>query len=163
MDSFWLGLRLLLLLSVANISPIVLKGMLGARWNAPIDCGRLFLDGRPVLGPSKTWRGVAAAVLGGTVAAPVLGFAPELGAVAALLAMAGDAIASFFKRRLAIPSSGQAFGLDQLPEALLPLLVLRPRLGVPWPVLLGVLLAFVLLETPLARLSHRFGLKDRPY
>ena len=163
MDTWWLGLRLLLLLAVANISPIVLKGMLGEQWNTPIDFGRPFTDGRPLLGASKTWRGLAAAMLTGTVVAPVLGFAPELGTLAALLAMTGDALASFAKRRLAIPTSGQAFGLDQLPEALLPLLVLRPMLGLPWPVLLVVILAFALLETPLARLSHRFGLKDRPY
>lgn len=163
MDSWWLGLRLLLLLSVANISPIVLKSMLGDQWNTPIDFGRSFTDGRPLLGASKTWRGLAAAMLGATVIAPVLGFAPEVGTLAALMAMTGDAIASFTKRRLAIPTSGQAFGLDQLPEALLPLLVLRQLLGLSWPVLLMVLLAFALLETPLARLSHRLGLKDRPY
>lgn len=163
MDTWWLALRVLLLLSAVNIAPIVLKGMLGEQWSTPIDGGRLFIDGRPLLGPSKTWRGVAAAVLVGAVAAPMLGFAPETGALAALLAMTGDASASFAKRRLAIPSSGQAFGLDQLPEALLPLLVLRPLLALPWSALLAVLLAFALLETPLARLSHRFGLKDRPY
>lgn len=163
MDTWSAGLRVLLLLSVANIAPIVLKGMLGEQWNTPVDFGRTFVDGRPLLGRSKTWRGVAAALLAGTVAAPVLGFAPELGALAALLAMVGDALASFVKRRLAIAPSGRAVGLDQVPEALLPLLVLQPLLGLPWPVLAGVVLAFALLETPLAWLSHRFGLKDRPY
>ncbi|HEY1231074.1 MAG: CDP-archaeol synthase [Frateuria sp.] len=107
MDTWWLGVRLLLLLSVANISPIVLKGMLGDQWDTPIDFGRLFVDGRPVLGTSKTWRGLAAAVLTATVAAPVLGFAPELGALAALLAMVGDAIASFTKRRFGIRPAGR--------------------------------------------------------
>ena len=163
MDTWWLALRVLLLLSAVNIAPIVLKGMLGDQWNTPIDNGRLFIDGRPLLGPSKTWRGVAAAILAGSVVAPVLGLAPELGAAAALLAMAGDAMASFAKRRLAVPPSGQAFGLDQLPEALLPLLVLQPALGLRWGAAAVVVLAFALLETPLARLSHRFGLKDRPY
>jgi CDP-2,3-bis-(O-geranylgeranyl)-sn-glycerol synthase len=162
-DPWLLGLRLLLLLTAANTAPILCKRVLGARWSAPIDFGRRFVDGRPWLGPSKTWRGLLSAVLAAGVLAPVLGFPPAAGAAAGLLAMAGDALSSFLKRRLGIPSSGQAFAIDQLPESLLPLLVLQAPLGLPWGVVAGVTLAFVLLETPMAWLAHRIGLRDEPY
>jgi CDP-2,3-bis-(O-geranylgeranyl)-sn-glycerol synthase len=163
MDEFWLGLRLLLLLTVANTAPIALKRILGRRWEAPIDGGRHFLDGRPWLGPSKTWRGLAAAVLACVLVSRVLGFSLDAGALAGLLAMTGDALSSFLKRRLGVPPSGRAFGIDQIPEAVLPMLVLRASLDLTWAVIAGVALAFMLLETPAARLSCRLGLRDRPY
>ena len=68
MEDIWLGLRLLLLLGAANTAPIVIKRVLGGRWNAPLDGGLRFVDGRPLLGPSKTVRGLVAAVVGSTFA-----------------------------------------------------------------------------------------------
>jgi CDP-2,3-bis-(O-geranylgeranyl)-sn-glycerol synthase len=46
---------------VADVAPIAAKHLLGARWQAPLDGGWRFVDGRPLLGPSKTWRGLLAA------------------------------------------------------------------------------------------------------
>lgn len=163
MDAFWLGFRLLLLLTVANGVPILLKRILGNRWSAPIDAGRHFVDGRPWLGPSKTWRGLVAAVAASAMIAPALGFSVHVGALFGLLAMAGDALSSFVKRRLGVASSGQSFGIDQVPESLLPLLGLQAALGLPWTVVAGVAVAFLVLETPVAWLFHRLGLRDRPY
>lgn len=162
-DEFLLGLRLLLLLTVANSTPILAKRLMGDRWCAPIDFGGRFVDGRPWLGPSKTWRGLAAAVLSSAATAPVLGFPVASGALLGLFAMAGDAVSSFIKRRLGIASSQESFGIDQIPESLLPLLALQGALAIPWTVVTGVAFAFFLLETPLARLSHRLGLRDHPY
>jgi CDP-2,3-bis-(O-geranylgeranyl)-sn-glycerol synthase len=162
-DDAWLALRLLALLALANTAPIVLKRVLGARGAAPLDAGRLWRDGRPLLGPAKTWRGLAGATLATALAAPLLGIPAGPGALLGLLAMTGDALSSFAKRRLGVPSSGRAFGLDQVPEALLPLLVLRESQGWPWTVVAGVTLAFLLLEVPAAWLAHRIGLRDRPY
>lgn len=163
MDEVWLGLRLLLLITAANTAPILAKRFLGNRWARPIDGGLRFIDGRPWLGPSKTWRGLLAATLLAAACAPVLGFDFGTGALAGFCSMAGDALSSFAKRRLGIPSSGQAFGIDQVPETLLPLLVLRTGLDLSWSVVGGVTLAFLLLETPAAWVSHRLGLRDRPY
>lgn len=163
MDDFWLALRLLLLLTVANNAPIAAKLLLGSRWNFPIDGGLLFVDKRPLLGSSKTWRGLLSAVLWAALLAPVLGFSAATGALAGGLAMAGDALGSFIKRRLGVPTSGRAFGLDQLPEALLPLVVLQDTLQLSWLLIAGVALAFLLLETPAARLAHRVGWRDTPH
>ena len=77
--------------------------------------------------------------------------------------MTGDALSSFVKRRLGIASSGQATGLDQIPEALLPLLLVAGWLDLGWLQIVGVTAAFFVLEIPLARWTHRLGLRDRPY
>ncbi|MFZ2387672.1 MAG: CDP-archaeol synthase [Polaromonas sp.] len=163
LDDFWLGVRLLLLLAVANSAPIVATKGFGTRWNAPLDAGWRFVDGRPLLGPSKTVRGLVAAVAGTAVAAALMGFSFGIGAVLGALAMLGDALSSFVKRRLNVMSGGRATGIDQIPEALLPLLVLSGELGLSLPEVAAITLAFFVLEIPLARLSFRFGLRDRPY
>ncbi|WP_425259368.1 CDP-archaeol synthase [Rubrivivax sp. RP6-9] len=163
MDALWLSMRLLLLLAVANIAPIVLQRVLGTRWNRPVDGGLRCADGRPLLGRSKTWRGLAAAVLACAAAAPALGLPAHVGAAVGALAMAGDALSSFVKRRLDIAPGGRCSGLDQIPEALLPLLVLQAALGLTWPLAVAIALAFFALEIPLARWAHRHGLREQPH
>jgi CDP-diglyceride synthetase len=85
------------------------------------------------------------------------------GALIGVGAMAGDALASFTKRRLGTPPSGRATGLDQIPEALLPLLLVREALGLPWWLVIAVPLVFFALEIPLAKLWHRLGWREKPY
>lgn len=162
-DEWWFVLRLLLILGVANSAPILAKRLLGTRWALPLDGGCTFLDGRPLLGPSKTLRGLVASVLGAALAASVLDFSPATGAVMGAASMLGDALSSFVKRRLGIVSSGRATGLDQIPEALLPLLVVYTPLGLTPMEVAAITTAFFLLEMPAARLSFRLGLRDRPY
>ena len=77
--------------------------------------------------------------------------------------MLGDALSSFVKRRLNIASGGRATGIDQIPEALLPLLVVRGALGLSLPEVAAITLVFFVLEIPLARLFFRLGLRDRPH
>ena len=43
--------------------------------------------------------------------------------ILAAASMAGDLLASFLKRRFGLKVHAQAIGLDQIPEALLPLLL----------------------------------------
>ena len=163
MIDFWHGLELLLLLAVANNAPIAAKRLLGTRWAFPLDGGVRLRDGRPLLGPSKTLRGVVASVAACALSAWCLGLSPGIGATIGAVAMAGDALSSFIKRRLAIAPSGRAFGIDQVPEALLPLLAVQWELGLSALQVAAVTAAFVLLEVPLARLAHRIGFRDQPY
>ena len=162
-EELWLGVRLLALIAVANISPIVAGRLLGLRWRAPIDGGLRFFDGRPLLGPSKTVRGVVAATLATSLAAPILGIQAGLGALMGVAAMAGDSLSSFIKRRLGVAPSGRLTGVDQIPEALLPLLAVREALDVSPFQVLGVTLAFFVLEIPFARLFYLLGIRDKPY
>lgn len=153
----------LLLLLIVNGAPIVAWALLGTRAAMPLDRNRLAPDGRPWLGKSKTVRGVFAGVVAGAVCAPLLGYDARLGAALGLLAMLGDLLSSFTKRRLGIPSSGMALGLDQIPEALLPLAVLRGAFGLSWSAVALEVLVFLIVELALSRLLFRLRLRKRPY
>lgn len=155
--------ELLLLLGAANGAPILARDLLGSRWAAPLDGGRRGWDGRPLLGPSKSWRGVAAALLATTAMALLLGRPPLFGLLFGAAAMAGDLLSSFLKRRLGVPSSGRATGLDQLPEALFPSLLAVPVLDLSAGEVAVAVAAFFVLEVTLSPLLFRLGLRDRPY
>ena len=163
MDGIWLGMRLLLLLGVANSAPIAARRLLADRWAAPLDGGLNFVDGRPLLGRGKTIRGVAVAVVATALASWALGMSPQVGALLGAVSMAGDALASFVKRRLGVAPSGRATGLDQVPESLLPLLAVQGMLDLSAVQILAVTIAFFILEIPLARWAFRLGLRERPY
>lgn len=158
-----LSLQLLLLLAAANTAPLLAKRCLGGRWAAPLDGGLRWFDGRPWLGPSKTLRGLIAAIAATTLAAPLLGLPAPTGALIGACAMLGDALSSFTKRRLGTQPSERFTGLDQIPEALLPLLAVRSSLGLTAAQIAAITLVFFALEIPLARLFHRLGLRDKPY
>jgi len=162
MHPFAIG-QLLFLLMLANGTPVIAKKLLGALYSYPVDCGLTFADGRPLLGRSKTFRGVVLAVLVTTAGASVVGIAWEIGLLVGVFAMAGDLFSSFCKRRLNLPSSSRASGLDQIPEALFPALACRHLLALA-PVDIAVCVAIFLVgEVVLSRLLYAFRLRDRPY
>jgi CDP-2,3-bis-(O-geranylgeranyl)-sn-glycerol synthase len=156
-------LRLLVLLALANGTPLIAKKLLGARWAVPADAGMSFVDGRPLFGASKTIRGIVLAALATTLGAPLLGVSWRLGLVVGLAAMAGDLFSSFIKRRLNLPPSSRASGLDQIPEALFPLLACRAALALSVTDIGLAVAAFVAGEVVLSLLFFRLGLRDRPY
>ena len=135
----------------------------GDRLARPIDAGRYFLDGRPLLGRSKTWRGLVLGSMGPALLAPVLGYTWQLGLQFGLASMLGDLLSSFIKRRMDIPPSGRALGLDQVPEALLPLLICRSVLQLSlWDIALLVAL-FTVGVLVVSRLMFAVGVRDTPY
>lgn len=161
--SVWLALQLSLLVVAANSAPVLAQDFLGSRWQQPVDAGRRWRDQRPLLGAAKTWRGLVAALLLSTGVAGLLGLGCLFGLCFGALAMLGDLITSFIKRRLGLESSSRAIGLDQLPESFLPLL-----LGSFWlqfPVLYALLLAllFMLASLIVSPLLYRWGWRKRPY
>ncbi|MGO8911311.1 MAG: CDP-archaeol synthase [Bradyrhizobium sp.] len=150
-------------MTLANGAPVVAKKVLGARLAFPLDAGARFFDGQPLLGPSKTIRGVVISVFTTAVVAPLLGVSLAAGGLVAALAMAGDLLSSFVKRRLKFPSSSRAIGLDQVPESLLPLLVCKETLSLTTiDVVVGVGI-FVVGELILSRLLYDLRLRDEPY
>jgi CDP-2,3-bis-(O-geranylgeranyl)-sn-glycerol synthase len=158
-----LAIQLLVLMLVANGGPVLATRVLGDRWAWPVDGGRLFFDHKPLLGSSKTWRGVLVAVVGCIVAALLFGFPWHMGLTFGAASMAGDFLSSFTKRRLNIRASGMALGIDQIPEALLPLLACRSMLGLDgWSILLLVVL-FTVSGILISPLMFRLGLRATPY
>jgi CDP-2,3-bis-(O-geranylgeranyl)-sn-glycerol synthase len=51
-------LQILILVTVANATPVIAKRILGNRFAYPVDGNITLYDGRPLLGPSKTVRGL---------------------------------------------------------------------------------------------------------
>ncbi len=155
--------KILLLLLAANGTPVLAKRLLGTRWSVPLDAGKTFFDSRRILGASKTWRGLLIGVIATSIIAPLLGFTWQTGALFGALSLAGDAFSSFIKRRIDIPPSGKALGLDQIPEAILPLWLLRENLNLDeWSVVIIVVL-FTITELLLSKLLFSLGVRDKPY
>ena len=158
-----LAVKLLLLLMVANGAPILVHALFAARWDQPIDANRHFIDGQPLLGPSKTWRGLVAALLSTPCAALLMGVSASTGLLIAAVAMAGDLLSSFCKRRLHIPPSGMALGLDQIPESLLPLLAIQRHFALEWLEIAQLTVTFMVLELVLSRILYALHIRKQPY
>jgi CDP-archaeol synthase len=122
---FWLVTKLLILLTLANGTPVITKDILGERFASPIDAHAKFVDGRPLFGCSKTFRGILLSILVTSAFAPLVALSWRVGALVASVAMAGDLFSSFLKRRINLRAGDRATGLDQIPESLFPLLICR--------------------------------------
>ncbi len=112
------------------MAPVLVRGRFKAL-AAPIDGGRT-LGGKRILGDHKTWRGLIAAVVAGAVVFTLQRFIYEsglwrelalidysktpqlLGAFMGLGAIVGDAVKSFFKRRVGIAPGASWLVFDQL-------------------------------------------------
>jgi hypothetical protein len=156
-------LQLLILLMVANGTPVIAKKLLGGRYSYPLDGHLIFADGRRLLGRSKTIRGVGLAVLATTAGAPLIGLGWRTGLVVGSFAMAGDLFSSFAKRRLNLAPGSRASGLDQVPEALFPLLACRNLLSLTAADIAACTVMFVAGEVLLSRLLYALQIRDRPY
>ena len=159
----WPIMQLLVLLMLANGTPLAAKKILGDRLSFPLDGGVGFVDGRPLFGRSKTIRGIVLAVLATTAGAPLIGVDWQMGLLVGGLAMAGDLASSFLKRRLDLPPSSRASGLDQVPEALFPLLACRNPLALSFADIGAAVGLFFIGEVVLSRILYAFRLRDRPY
>ncbi len=92
----------------------------------PIDFGKNFLDGKPLLGPGKTFRGTFSGIFIAFLGVLLLNLVfPETdeiigtiyvfyGTLLAVGAVFGDFLGSFLKRRLSIDRGKSFFWLDQL-------------------------------------------------
>ena len=143
--------------------PVLAARVLGHRWDQPIDGGRLFFDGRPILGRNKTWRGLIGGVLASGLFSVLAGFGLLFGCLFGLLALLGDASSSFIKRRMGLQDSARALGLDQIPEALLPMLLAAAWLSLGWLQVLLVTGLFVVANVLLSPMLYQLGIRRRPH
>jgi len=155
--------QVLVLLGVANGTPIFATRLFGKRFGAPLDGALKLTDGRPLFGPSKTVRGLVLSVACTTLVALMFDFEWITGAGLAAASMLGDLLSSFIKRRLGLRAHSQALGLDQIPESLLPLLLLREHLGLGYADIALIVVVFIVLELLLSRLLFKLHIRDRPY
>ncbi|MCE0760864.1 CDP-archaeol synthase [Marinobacter sp. G11] len=158
-----LSLELFVMLVLANGSPVVVARLLHHRWDWPVDGDRLWHDGRPVFGHSKTWRGLASGVLSCLVFAAWLGLGWIFGALFGFLALLGDLLSSFLKRRVGLDSSARALWLDQLPEALLPMLMAWYWLPLALWQAVVVAVLFAIANVVVSPLLFRLGIRKQPH
>lgn len=156
-------LPILFLLLIANGAPIIARIILGKRLAQPVDGGAVLGDGRRLFGPTKTIRGIVAAVAATGLIAPAVGFSFLSGVSLAAASMTGDLMSSFIKRRLGIASSESALGLDQGLEALLPALVLHQHFSLNLVDVLVIGAAFFALSLLISRLLYWLNIRKHPF
>ncbi|MDX1801820.1 MAG: CDP-archaeol synthase [Marinobacter sp.] len=157
------SLILLAMLVAANGAPVLARRLLRGHWATPIDGGALWADQRPILGASKTWRGLVAGCVASALVSGLAGWGLWFGALFGALALAGDLLSSFIKRRLGLPSSARATGLDQIPEALIPCLFAAWWLPVGWLTVVSVTVLFMVADIVLSPWLHELGIRREPH
>ena len=157
-----IGVALLLLVS-ANGAPVLARKVFRHRYAYPVDGGLHLRDGLPLLGRSKTWRGVIGSIGCTIVVAVLLGLNAAIGSWFALLTMLGDLFASFCKRRLGKTVSSRARGFDTIPESLLPCWALSGQLGLSPLDIVVIVALFFLMEEFVSPLLYKWHIRQRPY
>jgi CDP-2,3-bis-(O-geranylgeranyl)-sn-glycerol synthase len=148
------AVRAFFLLLIANSAPWAAHRVLGGRWATPLDFGWVLPDGKRLFGSHKTWRGLVAGAVACMAAAEMLGLSWAMGGGFGVVALLGDALSSAIKRRLALAPGAEVPGLDQLPEALLPLIAFAAALNIGAAEIGAVALGFMILDLSVVRLRH---------
>lgn len=152
-----------LLLVVSNGAPILINKALGKRWAWPADNKLKLHDGHRLFGNTKTWRGLCSAMFFTALAAILIGIEPLTGLLFGALAMTGDLLASFIKRRMSYTESTRARGLDTVPESLLPILLLKEPLALSLFDIILIVALFFLIEESISPILYRLHIRKRPY
>lgn len=158
-----LHIKVLLLIVIANGAPILARNLFRRHFDDPLDLGVKFFDKRPIFGPNKTMRGIFLAVMITPVAAHYMEINWFTGFLIGLYAMFGDLFSSFIKRRKGFEPGDMAFGLDQVPEALFPLLALMSHFEFSLLEVLAIVGIFSIVELILSRILYYMHLRLHPY
>jgi len=153
------AVRALALLMAANATPVIVAKLTQDRWAAPLDFGCVLPDGERLFGSHKTWRGLVAGVFACALVAAFMQLPWWVGASFAMASLMADALSSAVKRRMKMPAGTEILGLDQLGEALVPLLLLARPLSLDGEDVAVVTVVFTALDIAVARLRHRRWLR----
>ena len=157
-------LKIVLLVLCANGAPVLARRLLPSIvLSRAIDNGMVLSDQQPLLGTSKTWRGLIASLLLTSLLAWLMGLTLVDGFLIAVFAMTGDLISSFSKRRLAYPVSSKVTGLDQIPESLLPWIYATVTYQLPLYYPVAGITVFFILELLLSKILYKWGVRKHPY
>jgi len=155
--------QLLLLIIIANGAPILIRVLLNDGFKLAVDFGQKLPDKQRIFGPSKTWRGVIAALVFTAAAAWLLGLSPKTGLLVAVYAILGDLFSSFIKRRLSMQPSSMAPLLDQVPESFIPAYMLRDVFNLDVYAVILLVLIFIIVELFLSHILYQWGVRKRPF
>jgi CDP-2,3-bis-(O-geranylgeranyl)-sn-glycerol synthase len=169
------GLWFILPAIVANMAPVFVR--IGPA--TPIDGGRVWKDGKRILGDHKTWRGLIAA----TLIAAFVGFlqmtvceswqsfvcsevhmTPLLGGVLGFFAIVGDAVKSFFKRRQNFKPGAAWWPWDTIDFMVAALLIgFLVSESLTWKMALILLIVTPLGHRAINWIGWKLGLKEVPW
>jgi CDP-2,3-bis-(O-geranylgeranyl)-sn-glycerol synthase len=142
---------------LANAAPVIAGG------GNPLDGGRIWRDGRPLLGSHKTVRGTLAGVIVGTVVGLVQ-MMPLRGFLLAIGTIGGDIIVSFLKRRIDLKPGAPFPVADQLGFIIVAVVLASV---VPPPTTWERVVAIVVATIPIHFVSNFFAwilkLKSHPW
>lgn len=141
----------------ANAFALIFRG------KRQIDFGKMFVDGKPIFGSGKTFRGFFLGMAVGILAGILTGTSFLLSFLTSLGALLGDLAGAFFKRRLSIKPGDPAPVLDQFDFMLGAVL-----LSQSWVYLDPRSIVIVMVITPAIHLASNFvafllGIKKVPW
>ncbi|MDH7563631.1 MAG: CDP-2,3-bis-(O-geranylgeranyl)-sn-glycerol synthase [Candidatus Bathyarchaeota archaeon] len=147
----------------ANAMPVIAGGGL------PLDLRRKFIDGKPVFGKNKTFRGFFAGLAIGTLIglaeSSFFGYHVLSGLMLSLGALLGDLFGAFVKRRLGIPPGGLLPVVDQVDFVGGAILFSLPVLSATWS--WELVLVALLVTPPIHMLTnfvaYKLRLKSNPW
>ncbi len=165
---------------VTNGSPPLITKIF-KRQCTPIDLGRNFLDKRRIFGDGKTYEGFVGGVLTGytvtllvykiveearpKLAASITGLLTPLDVlVICVLALLGDLLGAFIKRRLGLPRGAPAPLLDQLDFLMFPLLYIYYKVGIRDYVIYIMAIAITVgMHVFTNFVAYKLGIKSEPW
>lgn len=158
---------------IANGTPVVVSKLLSLRNIArhPIDFGKIFIDGRRVLGDSKSWEGLLSGIIAGLITSLIQyliegsSIVIVRGFILSIGAMAGDIIGAFIKRRIGLKPGESLPIVDQLMFVIiaLSLAILFNLIRITLIQFIFVLLLTFLLHITTNYIAYKLNLKDVPW
>lgn len=150
---------------IANSTPIFANHIpIIKKWSYPLDF-YLYFRGRRIFGDHKTLRGF----ISGIIASIGVAFFQQwpnpllFGLLCGAGALTGDAIKSFFKRQLGIPSGKMWFPFDQLDYIFGGIIFTWFVFPLPLEKYVAITIVWFLLHIAASRIGHLLRLKTVPY
>ena len=156
-------LEVLVLLLATNGAPVLAARFFRRYGDAPLDLGKRLADGYPLLGSSKTWRGLIVALVTACLLSELFGYGAWFGLVFGMLVMAGDLCSSFVKRRRGLKPGDRFLGWDQVPESFIPSAFAVVVLGVEWWWAIFLSLTFMLIQILVSRPLYSLHNRKNPH
>jgi CDP-2,3-bis-(O-geranylgeranyl)-sn-glycerol synthase len=145
----------------ANGAPVLAGG------GPPLDFGKKFFDGKPILGKNKTFRGfffgLAIGVMVGLIETMLFDYPLLFSVLSPLGALMGDLAGAFLKRRLNIAPGGLLPVIDQVDFVVGALLFSLPLSMISWELAVAVLVITPPIHLFTNFLAYKLKLKNNPW
>lgn len=155
--------EILFLIVIANAAPVLARLVFSHHGALAIDFGKQLNNQQSIFGATKTWRGLFSSIVITSLAATAMNYTFITGIIIASLAMLGDLLSSFIKRRLNKPSSTGVILLDQLPECLFPALFMLLTTNLTLNQLIAIIISFIIIELILSALLLRLTTRENSH